>query len=264
MQTNTTTDLSILLPSIRWYNLQALLDSIEKSYSGTFELIVVGPNNPADCGINDPRVKFVKDFGSPSRCENIALEQAVGKLTTWAADDGIFLPNGLNLAVAYLLYLGSETTNPEKTIVTCKYFEGPVNPAMAEEAYYMINNAGSTRAAFIPNSYYVLNLPIMYTNYLKSLGGLDSMFETTAMAHIDLAVRAQRDGAIVHLYTEPIFSCSHMPDVSGDHAPIHHSQIGHDEPLFRKLYSSPECVNRIKVDSDNWKAAPAKWARRFA
>jgi hypothetical protein len=252
-------DLSILLPSIRWHQVATLLDSINHAFAGSWELIIVGPFDPKAYNLYDEHIKFVQDYGSPTRCTNIALEQASGKLVTWMADDGIYLKDGLNLAITHLLSFPVNIKN----VVTCKYYEGVVNNEQAGDDYWRINNAIGTRTTYVPWSYLVFNLPIMYTEYLKELGGFDCRFEASNGGHIDLAVRAQRDGAIVHLYYEPIAHFQHMKDTSGDHAPIHHAHLDHDEPLYRTIYNDPKCINRTKIDLNNWKNSPARWHRRF-
>jgi hypothetical protein len=78
-----------------------------------------------------------------------------------------------------------------------------------------------------------------------------------------MAMRTQRDGAKIHLIDLIMSQCGHMPGTSGDHAPMHYAQLDHDEPLFRSIYSDPNCVNRIKIDINNWKNSPERWVRRF-
>ena len=82
------------------------------------------------------------------------------------------------------------------------------------------------------------------------------------MAFVDFGARAQIDGIHVTLIGV-IFECTQFPGTSGDHAPIHYAQLDHDQPLYAKIWRSSSCLDRIKIDYDNWKQAPEKWTRRF-
>lgn len=44
--------------------------------------------------------------------------------------------------------------------------------------------------------------------------------------------------------------------------PIHVSQTNRDQPNFKKIYSSPECLERT-IELDNWKNSPKIWMERF-
>lgn len=49
----------------------------------------------------------------------------------------------------------------------------------------------------------------------------------------------------------------------GDHSPIHHAQVDHDQPIFKAMYSNPNILEEREVEYDNWKQAPEIWERRF-
>ena len=134
---------------------------------------------------------------------------------------------------------------------------------LSKDFYYRITHASGLRATQIPNDYWILNVGLMKTSYVKEMGGWDTMFEVTTISHMDFAVRTQRNGSTYYMFEKPIFICTHMPGTSGDHAPVHYAHIGHDEPLFRRIYNDPNSVSRIKIDLDNWKQSPEVWKRRF-
>ena len=74
-------EISIILPGIRPYNWSKLYDSIVKSTTRRFELIVVGPYRPPDMLQNDIyNFKYVKDYGSPMRASNIGALLCEGRL----------------------------------------------------------------------------------------------------------------------------------------------------------------------------------------
>ena len=252
--------LSIILPGIRRYNWNSFYQSILRSFSDTFELIIVSPHElPKELAqINN--IKLILDKGSPARCQQIALTHCTGEYVTWGADDGVFLNKKLDQAIKFW----EENSTCNKDIVTCKYTEGSnYSPDMLEDFYYKINHASGLRSEYVPDDYWVLNVGILKTEYAKELGGWDSQFQVTTISHMDFAVRTQRNGSKYFMLKEPIFVCDHMPGTMGDHGPVHFAHIEDDEPLFRQIYNKPESVERIKIDLDNWKNSPEVWKRRF-
>ncbi len=80
------------------------------------------------------------------------------------------------------------------------------------------------------------------------------------MAHCDISIRAQRDNCLINFVNEALLECEHGCPM---HRPIEEAQMGHDMPLLSKIYSDPNCVNRIRIDTNNWKQSPQIWQRRF-
>lgn len=254
--------LSVILPSIRVYNLLNFYEKLEESTSHPFELIIVGPYDPPENLLGYDEVTYVQDRGCPSRCQQIGLVHATGEYITWGADDGYFLKDKLTEAVDFL----EANKTSYKDIVTCKYTEGSdehVSQEMYRDIYYKINHADGLRSEHIPDDYWILNVGIVDTNYAKELGGWDTQFEVTTISHMDFAVRAQHNGSKFFMLRDPIFSCAHMPGTMGDHAPVHYSHVEHDEPLFRNIYKQPGSIKRVKVELNNWEQSSPVWQRRF-
>jgi hypothetical protein len=252
--------LSVILPGIRYKNWAFFYKKLKESYSGKCELIIISPYDLPKILVGHDDIKHIKDYGSPSRCQQIGLTAAAGEYITWGADDGVFIKNKLNEAVNLL----EENKTSYKDIVVCKYLEGNnIDPIMYEDKYYKINFFKNLSSAYIPNDYWILNVGVVNTKYAKELGGWDTQFEGTTMAHMDFAVRTQRAGSKYYMLKEPILACTHTPGVTGDHAPIHFAQLENDEPLFRRIYNSPDCQNKINIDINNWKNAENRWKRRF-
>jgi hypothetical protein len=86
------------------------------------------------------------------------------------------------------------------------------------------------------------------------------------MAYADFAVRAQRDGATIQLPDDFVVFMDNTsampPDRNVGHGPVAYGQVEHDQPLYRSIYDDPDCVNRTKIDFDNWKQSPEIWTRR--
>ena len=257
-------DLSVILSGIRTEKWNQLYMSIENATKKPFEMICVGPDFPPVEFQNRPNVKFFRDFGQPTRCKQIGLQFATGTYTTWASDDAPFLQGGID-GMFDILY---RTVLHEKNVVSGKYYEGrqAINSDAIHlsEAYYHLNHHNATRSAHFPNSWLILNMGIINTNYLKSLGGWDCTFEVDAMAHADLAARIQRDGANVFLTDGCVSDIEWSPGNQGDHGPVHNACMENDFPLFQSIYSNPNCVNRIKIPMDNWVKVSPYWERRFS
>lgn len=261
--------LSVILPGIRTKNWEKFYQSITKSFSDTFELIIISPYSLPQSLEDKENVSIYYDFGSPSRCQQIGLIKSQGEFVTWGADDGWFHEGSLDKAIE----MWEQKHTSYKDVVTCKYFEGSHNQQgvahstgqteLSTDQYYKINNAGALKSKYIPNDYWILNVGVIKTAYAKELGGWDTLFEATAVSHTDFAVRTQRNGSKYFMMKDPIFSCDHMPGTSGDHAPIHWAHLQNDEPKFREIYNNPNCIQRIKIDLDNWKKAEKIWKRRF-
>jgi len=252
---NKTPEISIIMPAIRTDNWDAVYDSILTSTKRTFELIIVGPY-PLTKKLQDKNnVKYAKDFGSPVRASQIAASLAEGKYFVHTADDALFLPDALDKNIDLLLGMGEDVKN----IVVAKYFEGqngttkPLHP----DSYFTLGGSTWTKTKYIPGSWWLFNVAIMYREYFEKLGGWDCSFEGTFYSHCDLAIRAQHDGAIVKMSVHPLLDCDHG---QSDHQPIEHAQTLLDKPLYFSKYDS---YNNIQVHSliDNWKESPAVWER---
>lgn len=247
------------MPGIRQHNWNRVYDSILISTKRSFELVICGPYPLTDRLQNSPNVKYIKDYGSPSRASNIALELCEGKLIILTSDDAVLLPEALDKNIDVLYSMGTDYKN----VVVAKYFEGrdgtqkPVQP----DGYYKINGADCSRSQFISDNWWVFNASVMYREFLEELGGWDCCFEGIVMAHIDMAVRAQFLGANVKMSDYPLGDCDHGQP---DHKPVEISQLTYDEPLFQSRYMNPTwTTNNMRLNIKNWKNAPVIWTRRF-
>ena len=250
-------DYSIICPSIRVNNLVTVYDSIKKSYSGSSELVVVSPYDLPSPLQGKEDVKIINSWASPIACQQIGLQECEGKYISWAADDGWYLPNALDVAFKHL----ESTPN---SVVVGKYNEGPQNPHMNKMEYYYFGKHDGSRARFSPTDCLMLMCGVVSRETLLEVGGWDAeSFEVCPMAYIDLSIRLYHKKMNFIFQEEMMFCCSHTPGLTGDHGPIHLAQTLHDSPYFKIIYSKPESQQRINIDMDNWKKAPDKWTRRF-
>ena len=245
--------ISIICPGIRVGNWQSLYDSICASTSRPFELIIIGPYALPEVLQNKVNVKYIKDYGSPVRCLNMGFALCEGDLLLWSADDGSFLPGMIDKAIDAF-----ESMEPNfKNVLITKYMEG--ERILQPESYFKLCNA-YPRTPFISEDWWIFNLIITNSSYFNHLGGLDSEYETLAVSHADLAVRAQRDQCVIKVFPDPIVYHAHGHP---DHTPIERGHVDHDEPLYRNRYSDPNMLNHIHIDINGWKKAPSVWTRRF-
>ena len=251
--------LSVLVPSIRPYNLNRLYESIKNSCSHKFEMIVIGPYELPEELRGKKDVIYIADWGSPLRAQQIGLCSAQGEYISWAADDGVYLTGALD--IAFRLLEGKDY----KTVVMGKYQEGDrKDDHMEQDKYYILNNHFGSNAAFIPENCWMLNCGVVSRKILLEIGGWDSYkFHTCPPGYNDLAVRLQKYDCKFIIQKEMMFSCSHLPGLLGDHAPIHNIQTMRDEPMFKEIWSHPFYSKRIAVDLKNWIKAPERWTPRF-
>lgn len=250
--------LSVILPGIRTEGWIPFYRSLMESYDDEFELIIIGPKSSPEIA-KYKNIRFIEDWGPPMRAMQKGAVEAKGEYITWGADDGIFLPDALNRCVRIMKQGG------EKRAITGRWFEHTIDGwhTMMPEAYHTLNCVGQIKSPYFENHWKIFCWAFMKTSYFMYLGGWDCRFQTCPPGQIDLGVRAMRDGCD-HIFVDfPVIRCSHQPGASGDHGPIHQAQTYEDEPIFRQMYHDPDCVNRIRIDPQNWTTAPAKWKKRF-
>lgn len=256
-------DISILIPGIRTNLWKKVYDSIALSFSGSWEVIFVGPTYPDNLA-EMPNAKFLQSFASPLVCRQQALIYASGTWLCWAADDVWFCEGALDKAFASL------QGKDYKTFVAGKYAEGidknPTNIEMVNnEAYWTLNHHGflqNTMKVF-PKDYFLINTGLVSHELMIEIGGFDCQFEACAMGCCDISLRLQIHGAKGILQKDPIFHSSHLVGQEGDHGPIHDAQINHDMPLFVQLWEGKEYSHRVCIDINNHLRQPERWERRF-
>ena len=100
----------------------------------------------------------------------------------------------------------------------------------------------------------------------RETGGLDCEWEYSNHAIHDLMFRLQSLGGNIYNLEKVAFLCSHLPNRTGDHGPVHDAQIGPDSSKFSCIYNDPFKNNletRLKIPYNNWEKCPDVWARRF-
>jgi len=252
-------DLSICLPAHRTNLWQNLYESISRAVGDkyTWELVMVGPNNPPPFFDDKNNFKFYKDYGSPARCFQISITLAEGELVTWASDDGYYLDNSLSSCIEQYRNLEGK-----KNILVVRHVEGIDHTGKPPpKDFWRAWHHPTLRLPGIPQDFFIILNGMMKLDYLRELGGVDCLYENYNMNLHDLAFRAQRAGSKIHLSNVTALNCDWNPS-SGDHVPVAKAHNEHDYPLFVSLMSQDQ-TNRIKIDIFNWTKSPKVWKRRF-
>lgn len=255
--------LSICVPSIRptkWLGLyQSTLQSI-KGYD--FEMIFVGPCEPPEEVKSLPNVKFITDYGNPTRCTQIGALNSIGQLFTWVSDDGLYLSNTLYNSITEFL---KKSEKDEMAIMygegngfDKKPYFGNQPPAYWNAWYHDMKNT------CVPPNYKLAMLGLLHLSYFKELGGFDCRYEHINFSTHDLAFRIQNNGGTIHLSPEHVIAFDCPPeDQRTDYKAVREAYVVNDFPLFKAENMDKFDTSRVKIDINNWMQVPDKW-RRFS
>lgn len=259
-------DISVAMPTIRTELLRGLYYSIANSFSGSWELVLCGPNPiPPDLA-SKGNVKWIQSYRCPTACNQLAFLASCGEWVLSAADDATFFPGAMDEMWETL----RQHDFDYKTIVSAKYFEGSASQGpenvMRQDVYYLLNTHAPLQPAMSPfdKSWKVINAPLISRKFLMEIGGWDCQLQTSGMSWIDFAMRAQNFGCNVIMQDNPVFALTHEPGYAGTHGPVHEAHNEHDLPYFNHIWL-PENggVKRAALPTDNWKQSDEKWGKRF-
>lgn len=249
-------DLSICVPGIRPQFWGQLYDSVlQAARNYKVQLVFVGPYEPDKKILQNPDVKFVKDFGSPTRCVQIGSIFCEADLFTWASDDGIFANKSIRNAIDKF-----NTVDKNKDEMVMRYYEAKDRKGkLPPDDYWRAKHHKDNRDLCIPDGTMLAPLGMLRLSYFRELGGFDCRFEHINLSTHDLAFRVQQNGGKIHLSPSVVLECDWTPDAT-DYKPVRDSYLLNDLPILQQLYQTP--TNRIKIDFNNWLNSPNKW-RRF-
>lgn len=256
-------DISIIMPAIRTHKWDDMYDSILKSCKQhTFELILCGPFPLTEKLNKLSNVKWIQDYGSPSRCTNIALLEAKSKLCAHLVDDALFTENSLDDAIeqydAFCTY---------KDVINLRYTEDHGhrgNFHLFGIEYFTAGTHPIYHLPGIPRNLFIAPHHIINTDYLKSLGGYDCInYEYQNHNLSDLMFRIQYDGGKIYHSHNIVSNCDWI--IGGEHQPVGDAFDLNDTPRFREMFSTVDAIQQRfgKVNLDDWKNSPKIWKRRF-
>ena len=252
-------DLSVIVPSIRVANLPALHASLEASCAPhSFEMVVVSPYEiPAEL-LSKPNVKYLNDFGCPSRCVQRGSTIAEGHLVMWMSDDAESSKAG---SLGECISLFQNGTITEKDAICLRYVEGDNDESVFPDEYWSAHTHPDQRLTGIPSHYKIAPLGLYSLSFFRSIGGLDCQWEHINYNLHDLAFRLQRNGG--NIYLSPSYCAKfYWSWITSDSGPVQEAWRCNDKDLFAQVYSQDQS-SRIKINYENWKQSPEKWKRRF-
>ena len=245
--------LSIVVPAIRKELWEKFYNSLTESFHGKWELILIGPYEPS---FRKDNMRWIEDWGNPTRCQQIGILEAKGEWICFGWDDAIFQNNALDEYYSKL--------SDYKTAISGKYMEGTQSGGyMLSEDYYKIKTHEQVQSPYVPQDFVIFNTGIVSTQLLKETGGMDCRFETTGLACLDLSIRLQLYGAKIIIGEGLLLTCTWLPGNEGDHEPVNKAFFQVDMPYYNRKYKTPEFKNETIIPLDNWKQSPERWERRF-
>jgi hypothetical protein len=254
-------DVSFFLPGIRTHMWEDFYKSAKLAcQEHSFEIVVVSPFDPPEILQNNEQFRVIKDMGHPTRCAQIAALNSRGRLIYHCVDDGIFVPESVDYAIA--IYDKSCTS---KDMINMRYREGPnYSGGSLPLAFWDAKSSQELCAPGIDSTWRTAPHFLVDRKHFLSMGGFDCQFEYLNHPLHDLAFRVQANGGRIYHSPTDVINCTHYPELTVDHAPVHNAQINHDLPIFRKIYQNPRAAyERMILDISNWKNAPTVWKRRF-
>lgn len=266
--------LSIICPAIRTERWPAMYKSIEETFSGTWELILITERKLPKELINKKNIKVIFSERAPMQKQQQGLKHAEGEWITVISDDSLWLPGQLDLAFKEIKGLNYQT------LIVLKYLEGKEfqfpqwyieqvaddmkfktnYDFMRSDKYYWSDTHESSNMPGIPYHSPILSCALISRQLLLEVGGWDATFQSQAMGNVDLSARLMRYGCKYIIFDEICSTCGYMEDATGDHGSIHYAQIEDDQPILNERYKYT--VNPIFIELDNWKETPEIWKRK--
>ena len=254
-------DVSFFLPGIRTHFWEKFYETAKASCQDyTFEIVVCSPFDPPESLKNVENFRVIKDWGNPTRCAQIAALHSKGTLLYHVVDDGYFFPRSVDLAVKFY-----QQNCTEKDMVNMRYREGPnySGNVLPLEFWNARGNVELQQPGVNQDWRISLHFLISRAQFYQ-LGGFDTKFEYLNHPLHDFAFRAQAAGGKIYHSPLETINCTHYPDRTVDHGPIHDAQLTHDAPIFHEMYQNPKAAfDRIDFPFDDWKNSPEIWDRRF-
>jgi hypothetical protein len=252
---------SLIVPSIRPDSWNRLFDEMMSSCQKySFELIFVGPKAPADLH-ELPNLKFVRDYGSPSRCLQIGSLLAEGEYISWCSDDCQIEPNAFDQAI---ILFDEKLTDKDGMIMLYSEGQNFSGTQHQEKEYWVAHTHPDLRLPGVKEGWKIAPIFMYKTKTFYEFGGLDCHFEHVNMNTHDLAFAIQAKGGTIEYSPLRVFRFNWNPDSQRpDYAPILNSFVQNDRPRLAALYQNPHASQFREISLNNWKNQPSKWSRRF-
>ena len=253
--------ISLIIPGIRPEMYQGVYDSFLQCWHGTFEIIFVCPHKPVPMKtVKRGEVRFIEDYGCPSRALQLGWLSAKAEWVSFGTDDATYSPDVMNKAWKIL---HSNEFN-YKTFVTCPYTESDHwSKWMLTPFYYMAGFHAGVRHWNIPLNTTLYMYGLISKQLMTEIGGFDTKYESMALTYVDLSLRMRFHGCKGIIGKDKICHCVWQNKEQSDHSPVHHACVDHDIPLLRGIYFDRKFKPQVKIDVNNWQNVAARWPRRF-
>lgn len=224
-----------------------------------FEIIFVGPYSLPNELQPIHNIKYIKDFGCPSRCLQLGAYFSEGDYLSWCSDDCKILPDKFDEAVEYF-----DKNLSENDCMNMKYSEGANFTGTQHEwlEYWIARTHTDLCLPGVKEKWKIAPIFMYKRSAFYQYGGLDCRFEHINMNTHDLSFYVQESGNKIIDSPDRVFQFDHQPHRS-DYPPILNSYAENDRPLFHHLFRDPDASKKRNVDFDNWRQAQTVWKRRF-
>lgn len=244
--------ISIIVPTINNYTVEHLINQFSlgcKKYD--WEVIFIGPYFTINANKN---VKFIKDFGSPSRCLQIASLICEGEYLCWCPDDVMIERSAIDECIDF-----ADREMSFSDAMCLRYSEGE-NFSGTQDSdcdYWLAHTHEPLRLPGVKPSWLIAPLFMMKTDFFYEKGGLDCRYEHINMNTHDLMFDIQSGGGKVFMSPSKVFSVKWTP-LDGSYRPTVEAFHQNDKPLFFNSYKN---VYTRRVSLNNWKKSPPVWHR---
>lgn len=251
---------SLIIPSIRpdnWVNLFNDMNLSLKKYQ--FEIIFIGPYALPKELQPVHNIKYIKDFGCPSRCLQLASYFAEGEYLAWCSDDCKIIADKFDEAVEYF-----DRNLSNDDCMNMKYSEGANFTGTQHEwaEYWIARTHTDLCLPGVKEGWKIAPIFMYKREAFYKYGGIDCRFEHINMNTHDLSFYIQEKGAKIVDSPSRVFQFDHQPHKS-DYPPIWTSYMENDRPLLYNLYNDPDAAKNRNVVFENWRNAQTIWKRRF-
>lgn len=224
-----------------------------------FEIVFIGPYRLPDELQSLHNIKYIKDFGCPSRCLQLGCYFAEGEYLSWCSDDCRILPNKFDEAVEFF-----NKNLSENDCMNMKYSEGAnfTGDQHNQTEYWIARTHTDLRLLGVKEGWKIAPIFMYKREFFIKCGGLDCRFEHVNMNTHDLSFYIQEKGGKIVDSPDRVFQFDHQPHKS-DYPPIFKSYHENDRPLFHNLYNNIDAAKNRSINFDNWRKAQTVWKRRF-
>jgi len=250
---------SVIVSGIRPQNWDAIYRDLSTDLGdGQFQLICCGPYFPPESLQVFYNFIYVRDFGSPSRCFQLASTLATGKYILSLSDDCLLEYKAITECIEIM------NANSEKDGMTMTYSEGPnfTGSQHVTPEYWTVGYHSGLHKKLVDKNWKIAPQFMYNLENYKKLGGLDCRWEHINLNTHDLAFRAQRDGGVMHLSPRRFARFNWETWDPEKKTPVQLAYELNDEPLFNEIYDG-DTEPSVIIDQGNWAKSSPTWDRRF-